>query len=116
MLVMMSLQLYTVTGGVQMRFFENLQKLSISSKNDHLCKPATESYTCVCAAGAAHAAPGGRAARLLDLTANEERTTRSRRGAGADPESEILGFFENSKIINFQSDLFGMKRNRSSSP
>ena len=50
---------------------------------------------CVCASGAADAAPGGRAVRLLDLTANEERTTRG--GAGADPESEILGIFENSE-------------------
>ena len=37
--------------------------------------------------------PGGRTARLFDLTADEERTTRE--GAGADPESGIFGFFEN---------------------
>ena len=35
---------------------------------------------------------GGRAVRLLDLTTNEDQTARG--GAGPDPESEILGFFE----------------------
>ena len=36
MLVVMSLQLYTVTGGVQMRFSKNHQKLTILWKNDHI--------------------------------------------------------------------------------
>ena len=47
---------------------------------------------CVCASGAACAARGGRAARLLDLTANEDGTTRV--GVAADPESEIADFLK----------------------
>ena len=49
---------------------------------------------CFCASGAALATPEGRAGRLLDLTANEGWIPCG--GAGADPDSEIVGFFENS--------------------
>ena len=65
---------------------------------------------CVCASGAARAATGGRAVRLLDLSANEERIPCA--GAGADPEPDsrkFLDFLKIGKIIDFQSALFCMK-------
>ena len=68
--------------------------LVLRDRSSHTGRRWDNAGRCIYASGTALAPPEGRAGRLLDLTANEERTTRG--GAGADPESEILGIFENS--------------------